>query len=496
LDFTENELANFFKQQGVNVDTGTVREVYDDTLGWAFAVNLAVISLKRVPKYAGFVKTRLKPNIFEFMESESWVDISDELKRFLVRLSLIDRLCAKLVYVLADGNEKLLSELRQQNSYIVFDEKEEMFSIHHLYLEFLCSKQGMLEHDEKIAVYKTAADWNKINGCKTDALRLYEKAGDYHCIVSVLWESYEDTQQGVLICASGIFERAPAQVFVNIDYMAAFHLYTLIYLGCWQEFFKTVKVYEQRFLSLSANETVKDCMLGTIYYLWGSARFLLSTIDGCYDFDLYYTKAANHWIKSPQECQAIQKIVLPIGSYVTTLGSTDAKALGEYSRAVKNSSKELSICNGGIIGFDYLYQGELKFYQNDLEKSEFLLTQSIKLGRKYRQFETVHRALFYIMRIAIIQGDRAKADRTLKDFEELLNETDYSRCNTTYDIVTGWYYCFIRQFNIISDWLKGEFVSCTHPHSFENLSNQIRARYYFLRKDYLPLLSYINIGAQ
>jgi len=41
-------------------------------------------------------------------------------------------------------------------------------------------------------------------------------------------------------------------------------------------------------------------------------------------------------------------------------------------------------------------------------------------------------------------------------------------------------------------WLTEKFSSYTHPSAIENFGNQIKARYYFLTRDYLPLLSYIR----
>ena len=166
LNFNEVELANCLKRQGVHVNSQIVCEILKDTGGWAFAVNLAVRSLKRIPRYAGFVQARLKPNVFEFMESENWSVISDDLKRFLVRLSLLDYHYADLVSILADDSDDkdgLLSELRQQNAYIKFDDEKKIFFIHHLYLDFLRGKQAELGNDEKNEISKIEIAWHKKN---------------------------------------------------------------------------------------------------------------------------------------------------------------------------------------------------------------------------------------------------------------------------------------------------------------------------------------------
>jgi LuxR family maltose regulon positive regulatory protein len=176
LNFTQAELATCLKRQGLRIDSQIMSDIYKDTGGWAFAVSLAARSLKRVPKYPGFVKSRLKPNIFQIMESEKWDDISDKLKRFLISLSLIDNLYIELVYILAGGDEELLSELKKQTAFIRFDNQKDIIFIHDLYLDFLRSKQDILEADERIGFYKIAAYWCSEHNFKKDASSYLEKA--------------------------------------------------------------------------------------------------------------------------------------------------------------------------------------------------------------------------------------------------------------------------------------------------------------------------------
>jgi LuxR family maltose regulon positive regulatory protein len=166
LNFTEIELANCLKQQHITVDSHSLRDIFKDTGGWAFAVNLAVRSLKRIPKYNGFVKTRLKPNIFEYMESENWRNMSEDMRHFLVRISLVNDHYEELIGALTKGGDrnKLLAELKQQNDYIKFDSNEKIYFIHHIYLEFLREKQQkLLENDEMREIYTIETNWRKNN---------------------------------------------------------------------------------------------------------------------------------------------------------------------------------------------------------------------------------------------------------------------------------------------------------------------------------------------
>jgi len=96
------------------------------------------------------------------------------------------------------------------------------------------------------------------------------------------------------------------------------------------------------------------------------------------------------------------------------------------------------------------------------------------------------------MRASVFQKNPIKAAQTLKDIETLLDETGYFNRFYNYDIVLGWYYYILREPKKTPDWLKGQFSSVPNTIFLENFGNQIKARYHYLTKNYLPLLSYIK----
>jgi len=488
LNFTESELSEYLKQQGLPASRQIVKEIYKDTGGWAFAVNLAARSLKRTPHYFGYVKDTLKQNIFGLMELESWAAVPERLQRFLIRLSLIDHPSAKLVCILADGDDGLLSGLKEQSAYIRFDGYAGAYQIHHLFLDFLRAKQYILTDAEKRGTYKEAADWCKRNSFKTDAFGYYEKIGDYESVVSMFWELFEYTTPDVLLYVAGIFDRAPAPAFDSVLFFAAAHLLTLCNLGRWQEFFMLAEAYERKFLMLPGDDIFRNHTLGAIYYLWGNVRFLISAFDGRCDFDLFYAKAGECFINPPEK---IPGLIIPLGPWAAAAGSAKAVAPLDYIEAVARSVKIITPFFSGVAGFDDLCLGEIKFYQNDLREAETLFIRALTRGRKHGQSDTVHRSLFYILRTAIMQGNRVKTEQALKDLEALLDEAGYSRRFFTYDIVIGWYYGFLHQPEKIPDWLKGDFTPYGHAYFLENYGNQIKARCHYLTRKHPPLLSYI-----
>ncbi|MCL2690208.1 MAG: LuxR C-terminal-related transcriptional regulator, partial [Chitinispirillia bacterium] len=491
LNFTESELAEYLRHEGLSCASQTVREIYEDTGGWAFAVNLVCRSLKRAPDYTGFVKTTLRQNIFKLMEEESWNAAAPRIKHFLIRLSLVNIHSAELVNILADGDNTLLSELREQGAYLRYDNYGGVYLINRLFLDFLRTKQDILTDDERRGACKTAADWYRRNNLKMDALSCYEKTGDYESIVSIFWELLGvNTSQDFAIYAAGIFHRAPSEVFHRVTFFAAMHLCTLLCLTRWQEFFTLAESYEEKFLSLPKDDAFRNHNLGIIYFFKGFGRFLMSTADERYDFDEYYAKAADSLTKPPADL--LKTDAASFGAWVSSVGSAKKDAPQKFLEAVIRTEKNAGGRIGGANGASDLCHGELKFYQGKIDAAEFLFVLALEQGRRNKQFEIIHRALFYIMRIAIAKGDREKVEQTLRDTALLLEMENYSRRFITYDITKGFYACAINRSEMTPDWLKGKFTPYGHSYFIENFGNQIKARYCYLTKDYYPLLSYIK----
>jgi len=145
-----------------------------------------------------------------------------------------------------------------------------------------------------------------------------------------------------------------------------------------------------------------------------------------------------------------------------------------------------------MSGIGDLARGELLFYRDDIHGAEPLVARALEKAKERRQFEIVNRALFYLLRIAVVRGNYTKMEQALKEMELQLNENEYTTRFITYDVAHAWYYCMLGQPEKIPDWLKDKFVPYGHSSFIENLGNQAKALYCYLTKDYPPLLSYME----
>ena len=491
LKFSESEVFEYFQLQGISLPVNTLREILNDTGGWAFAINLIARSYLNAPGYTGYVRNAMKTNVFRLMETEIWNNISGKLQMFLLRISLIEHLSAELISLLANNDNELLAGLQQLNAYIRHDAFIDAWLIHHLFLEFLRARHNLLSGDLKLETWKIAGAWCSRNGFKIDALAYYEKTGDYPAIVSIFFELPAQIPVDIARYALEILERTPEAVFDKIVHLALMHVSMLVCLGQWKDAFDLMRHYEAKFQPLPKDSEFRNRSLGGLYNCWGILRMLMCTMDDRYDFDEYYARQDECLTRWPVDPRYLADH--PLGPWISLVGTDRKGAPEEFVEALVRAEKHTAHClNGVMTGAGDLARGELLFYQGDISGAESFVIRALQRARERRQFEIVHRALFHIMRIAVFQGDFAKTQRTLKDMETQLDKDEYPNCYITFDIVLAWYYCILHLPEKIPAWLKEKFEPYSHPYFIENFGNQARAMYCFLTGNYPPLLAYIG----
>lgn len=490
LRFTKNELALFFRQLHIPPQPDSLQEIMQDTEGWALAINLIMRSYQKAPGYSGYLRNAMKTSIFALMETEIWEGISQKLQIFLTRLSLIGHLSFDLITQLADGDVGLIAELERQDAYVRRDNYINAYLIHHLLLEFLTTKQKILSGEQKRETYKIAGDWCVNNGFKTDALSYYEKIGDYESLVAMFLELPAQISPDIAQYLAVILDRTPEECFYTIETLATLHVRSYICQGLLEKSIKLVEHYEHKLLKLPENHTLRKRTLGGIYHCWAILRGMLCLIDDRYDFDYYYKKFAACYSGL---AESVHIHIYTPEFWIIRVGTSRKGAPEEYIKALTRTVNCISrTLNGRMNGEIELAHGVLNFFRGNIQEAESYITQALNQSRRSRQFSLMHRELFFILRIAVFQGDYQKAELAFKEMKTQLDHSEYTNRYINYDIFLSWYYYLMNQPEKICDWLKGNFSPYSHAGFIENFANQVKARYCYMTRNYPSLLSYIR----
>jgi len=490
LRFTEDEIAEYFNQLMLAVTRKDIRDIFDDTLGWAFAVNLIGRSLRKNSKYERYALEAMKANIFKLIETEISQTVSEPLRRFLVRISLIDHLAASLIKELAD-NDLLVNEMELLNAYIYYDYYLGAYHIHHLFLDYLRQNQDILTNSEKRETYKKAGAWCENNNYHADALSYYEKSEDYNAVMQVVYSFDGQVPQDMARYALEIFNRIPKNIASEHPLFPSMDLKLKINLGMLNEAYALAEKYAAEY-EKRPESALKNRALVGIYYAWGLLRLIMCPYTGTYDFDIYFKKMSEYGDKSSFK-EYGPSMNQSLGSWIIIVGDSHSGEPEKFIDAVSRSVPYLShSLNGNMYGFDDLAKGELCFFRHEINDAEKFLKQALYKALSKNQLDIQNRALFYLMRVALLRGDSAAAKSALKSMEELLNKKDYAIRYTTYDIACGFYYLALNRSEQVPNWLKEDFSTYGNSAFLENYANRVKTQYHYQTQQYSSLLAFIE----
>jgi LuxR family maltose regulon positive regulatory protein len=201
-----------------------------------------------------------------------------------------------------------------------------------------------------------------------------------------------------------------------------------------------------------------------------------------YDYVHYFEKARYYYDLNKFEVGPPMSVI-GLSSYLCRVNSEEAGEMEKYIGAISAMIPYTSVTFGGsALGMDDLCRGELAFFRGDLAGAEQFALRSLQSARQGNQYEVENRALFYLLRIKLAQGNYQAISDLLKQMEALLEEQSYPTRFTNYDIVTGWYYAHIGQTDKLAPWLKNDFEESDLSSTAFGLEILVKAKYHFAEK--------------
>ena len=197
LRFSREETAEYLERatnQPISRDSAT--SLADKTEGWITGLHLAVLNLRHVADSGEFVSgfEANDRNVMDYLMDEVLSRQTTEIQEFLLKTSMLDRLCGPLCEVvtrLGDGvydGLAYLEWLEQANLFIVpLDSQRQWYRYHHLFQLLLQNRLQRQYSEEEIAdLHRRASAWYAENGFVEDSVVHALTAGDEAAAVRVI----------------------------------------------------------------------------------------------------------------------------------------------------------------------------------------------------------------------------------------------------------------------------------------------------------------------
>jgi len=187
LRFTPAEAAEFLGQvMGLNLSAEDIAALEARTEGWIAGLQLAAISMQGQKDTTNFIKSFTGSHHFvlDYLVEEVLQQQSESVQTFLLRTSILDRMCGSLCdAVLLDpsaSGQETLEYIEQANLFIVpLDNERRWYRYHHLFGDLLRQRLGQSLTPEAIAEdHIRASQWYENNGLAFEAFRHATAAND------------------------------------------------------------------------------------------------------------------------------------------------------------------------------------------------------------------------------------------------------------------------------------------------------------------------------
>jgi LuxR family maltose regulon positive regulatory protein len=490
LRFSREEISAYFKMLSINLPLDSMSELYQDTEGWAFAIHLAGLSLRKGSLAIDYGKSFIRLNIFKLIEGEVFSPLSADMQKYLVKLSLIDHLAPELLVEIA-VRESLIEEMERIGSFIRFDTYLHVYQIHHLFLEYLSGKQKQLTEEEKKDVYIKAGCWCAEHNMKMAAINYYEKAGDYANVIAVIYTLPLVLPDKIARYILELLDRTPREMYDKnpLIYMLRSRMQTS--LTMFKEASEELKVIIPKIESLPPSPMNHRVLMGC-YISLGFIGIITSTYTRNFSFTECFEKAAYHGRLSGHVSKPPVSVV-SLGSYVCRVQSAEKGELERYIDAITAIVPNAAVAMGGCAwGMDDLARAELAYFRGDLPGAENFARLALGKAREREQYEIENRALFYLLRISLARGNTGEIQELIKQMEAQLAQNYYFNRFTYHDIVLGWYYTQIGQTEPLASWLKSDFKVSNLNSMARGIEIMVRAKYHFCERKYSTALAFLE----
>jgi LuxR family maltose regulon positive regulatory protein len=481
LRFSQEEILAYYELQHIRLGPGNLPDLYRDSEGWAFAIHLVGLSLKSGSAATDYGRSSLRNNIFPLIEREVFSINSPELRKFLIKLSLIEHYPPELLAELAP-DQNLIEELEQVNSFIRFDAYQNEYHIHHLFLEFLSTKQEELTGEEKKEVYTKTARWFSAHNLRMAAIGYFEKAGAYDELFNAVYGLPMIFQERIAQFLLGLMDRAPREMYRQYPTAWIVHARMLFTLRRFDEARAELQGVIKEYEALPPS-AFSDRLLSGCYRNLGFVSIITCLHTRQYDFVSYFERAYFYYQRTPYEIDALR--IACLSSYVCRVGIPEQGEMERFIEALTRTIPCLAdSMNGCFYGMDDLARAELAYFRGKLEEAEKFARTALAKSRERAQYEIENRSLFYLLRINMAWGDYGEVRELLKALEAQLKVTEYASRQVYYDMVTGWFYLQIRQSAKLAPWLKNDFEESELNSLIHGMETLVRIKWQVFEQRY------------
>jgi LuxR family maltose regulon positive regulatory protein len=273
LRFTLEEARALFDAAGVELPESALALLHARAEGWAAGLRLAVLSLSGHPDPGRFAEefSGSERTVAEYLLAEVLERQPEEVRRLLLRTSILDRVSGELADLLTGGGggERVLQDLEQAGAFVVsLDARRSWFRYHRLFADLLQLELRGSASAEIPALHRAAAGWFAEHGHQIEAVRHAQTAQEWGLAARLLADHWLGLAlDGQAATAQELLRQFPADVAAADAELTALMAAGELIRGSLEEAERLVALAARRFGSVPADRRGRFQVMLTVQRL-------------------------------------------------------------------------------------------------------------------------------------------------------------------------------------------------------------------------------------
>jgi LuxR family transcriptional regulator, maltose regulon positive regulatory protein len=459
LRLSSEEAAGLLRAAlGVELDPGDVERLVNRTEGWAAGLYLAALSLRGRADARGFIGsfTGDDRHIVDYLSTEVLAGQPRELRGFLLRTAILQRLCGPLCDALTGraDSARVLERIERDNLFLVpLDTTREWYRYHHLFGELLRHELRRSHPDWTVALHRRAHEWYRAAGAIPDAVGHAAAAGDFEDaaeLVAAHWNDYFN--RGHLETVGAWLDALPPETVEGDPRLALARAWLALDHGRVEEADRWIETAEARLESGDSEawgaavradaavlRSTHSFKVGDLDKARAAARHVLALEPESAPFPTFVAHCmlgvTSHWRGDYAEAAAALEHARQLAerdrnelgqSYALGYLALARAELGETELAAKlaGTAIRLSEARGFgehfVIMVCHLARGGLEERRGELEPAERTLSRALALARRGAGALELGAALVALAQVRQARSDRGGAAELLREARAVL----------------------------------------------------------------------------
>ncbi|MGN0132520.1 MAG: LuxR C-terminal-related transcriptional regulator [Lachnospiraceae bacterium] len=447
LRMSRDDFFNYVHMQQLEINVDDLEQIYEKSEGWISMIYVSVLNYIRVGK------SDLSADMEHLVDRVAYATCSKQTQHFLSYLALLPDFTKEQADFFNGGedSEPMLRELIENHSFFGQDPNTGKYHLHTIFKNCIYHHFERLSLSERCIRYERLAEYLVQEGNYHEALRWYEKAGNYEGILRTLelFEticSREEDRELIIRC----YDDCPRILFEDYPLCLVLFMWRFYNYGEESRLSECRQLFEQLMEQIKLAKEDMD-------YLW-KAYYVFLSQSAFNDLDQmrYYMQKA---VALPgDDLPKIDSDVprtfgIPSVFHMFYLGGSGREVVDKL-RVQLNEYREHGICV--YDGVESLAEAEYQYYVGDFEQAEILCHKALRRCQTSGLTCYMVNIQYLNAHLAYMRGDFEEIKRILDEMRSMVirERSEHSSLTYTVDMCEAFFHEYIGYPVHMADWIR------------------------------------------